>query len=72
MLQHLFSSVFTHDNGVIHPIHCFADVTFTYDDVFRVIVNLEYKNIIVLVGGPDGFHLFFLKLLLRVFYSHKF
>jgi len=36
-----FSSVFTRDNGVIHPISCkarkdcFTDVTFTYDDVFK-------------------------------------
>jgi len=58
-----FSSVFTHDNGIIPPIHrkekkgCFTDVTFTYDDVFKVIVNLKSKY----STGPDGFSSIFLK-----------
>jgi len=37
--------------------HCFTDVTFTYDDIFKVIVNFKSKN----STGPDGFSSVFLK-----------
>ena len=61
---HFFPLCFFQDSGVIPLIGCkekkdsFTDVTFTYDDVFQVIiVNLKSKT----STGPNGLSSVFLK-----------
>jgi len=63
MLQHLFLLSFYSRQWCYSSYSrkekkgCFTDVNFTYDDVFKVIVNLKSKY----SNGPDGFSSIFLK-----------
>ena len=58
-----FSSVFTHDNGIVPNVtekakhNSLTDVQFTYEDIVKVIHKLKPKNSM----GPDGLSSAFLK-----------
>jgi len=58
-----FSSVFTHDNGIIPNVtekakhNSLTDVQFTYEDIVKVIHKLKPKNSM----GPDGLSSAFFK-----------
>jgi len=62
-----FESVFTQDNNIPAytaskaPHDSFTDITFSYDNVFKAIMDLKAKP----SKGPDGLPSFFIKHMVR-------